>query len=180
MSGTTRSSTAFHARLSRKDVTPTCLWKTPAINRILTNEQYAGTYIAGKLYSKEVGSRVRLPKDKSEWIVIPNMESEINAEEHHAKKLLRREVRQFALTRMEDAARTQGEFENIVAEWDKLDENRERKERYWEKCPLEKLTQQEEGRDTVVPPSLDHIWWRQMMKGNSWMLSSTVRMMYRS
>lgn len=55
-----------------KDVSPACLWKTPSINKILRNEQYAGTYISGKLKSQDVGSRIRIPVDKSDWIIIPD------------------------------------------------------------------------------------------------------------
>ena len=37
-----------------------------------------------------------------------------------------------ALARLEDAARTQKDFENVIAWWDRLDANRERRERYHE------------------------------------------------
>ena len=45
---------------------------------------------------------------------------------------LKRELRAEAMTRLEEAARTEKDFENVVACWDKLDANRERKERYHE------------------------------------------------
>lgn len=48
------------------------------------------------------------------------------------RKQLRREVEAASLVRLEDAARTQADFENIVAWWDRLDANRERRERYHE------------------------------------------------
>ena len=48
------------------------------------------------------------------------------------RKQLMREVRRAALERMEDAARTESDFRGIQKQWDKLDENRERKERYHE------------------------------------------------
>ncbi|GHV33392.1 hypothetical protein FACS18949_07200 [Clostridia bacterium] len=63
------------------DINPRCLWRTQSINKILTNEQYAGTYIAGKLKSLEVGSAVRVPKDKSEWTIIPNHHTPIVTKE---------------------------------------------------------------------------------------------------
>ena len=50
------------------------------------------------------------------------------------KKKLKRELRREALTRLEEAARTQNEFNEVVAWWDKLDENRERRERDHEVC----------------------------------------------
>ena len=42
------------------------------------------------------------------------------------------ELRAEALARLEDSARTQREFENVIAWWDRLDANRERRERYHE------------------------------------------------
>ena len=63
------------------EVEPTCLWHTLGINRILKNEQYAGTYIAGKLKSMDVGSKVRVPVDKSDWIVIPEHHTPIISKE---------------------------------------------------------------------------------------------------
>lgn len=48
------------------------------------------------------------------------------------RKKLKRELKAEALARLEDAARTQKDFEKVVAWWDKLDANRERRERYHE------------------------------------------------
>lgn len=62
----------------------------------------------------------------------PIEDDEDSAEEQPERKLLGRELRAQALARLEDAARTQRDFENVVAWWDKLDANRERKERYHE------------------------------------------------
>ena len=49
-----------------------------------------------------------------------------------AKKKLKRELEQETLARLESAARTVSEFENVIAWWDRLDANRERRERYHE------------------------------------------------
>jgi len=49
-----------------------------------------------------------------------------------AKKKLKRELEQEALARLESAARTVSDFENVIAWWDRLDANRERRERYHE------------------------------------------------
>lgn len=69
-------------------------------------------------------------------------ELEADAEEHPfedgtdgeepERKKLKRELRAEALARLEDSARTQREFENVIAWWDRLDANRERRERYHE------------------------------------------------
>ena len=48
------------------------------------------------------------------------------------RRKLRRELRDEALTRLEDSARTLDDFQQIIREWDKLDANRERRERYHE------------------------------------------------
>ena len=45
--------------------------------------------------------------------------------------LLQRDLRRMALARMEDAARTPEDFQEVVKVWDRLDANRERKERYY-------------------------------------------------
>ena len=48
------------------------------------------------------------------------------------RKLLKRELRVQALKRLEDSARTLKDYENLVAWYDRLDANRQRKERYHE------------------------------------------------
>ncbi len=53
-------------------------------------------------------------------------------EEPEGRKLLQRELREEALRRYEESARTVQDFKNIHATWDKLDANRERRERYHE------------------------------------------------
>ena len=53
-------------------------------------------------------------------------------DEEPERKKLKRELWAEALARLEDAARTQKDFENVIAWWDKLDANRERRERYHE------------------------------------------------
>ena len=59
--------------------------------------------------------------------------SELEDEEEEAaptsEKRLKREIRAEALRRLEEAARTESDFLNVVDEWNKLDRNRERRER---------------------------------------------------
>lgn len=43
--------------------------------------------------------------------------------------MLHREARALAIRRIEESARTEADFENVLYWWDKLDENRERRER---------------------------------------------------
>lgn len=48
------------------------------------------------------------------------------------RKQLKRELKAQALKRLEDSARTVTDFKNVAAWWDRLDANRERRERYHE------------------------------------------------
>jgi hypothetical protein len=47
------------------------------------------------------------------------------------RKKLIREIKREALTRMEEAARTESDFAAVEKQWDRLDENWERKQRYY-------------------------------------------------
>ena len=63
-----------HTNRARR-VTPegfSCVWTKSMIWKILNDEQYIGTYIACKTRTLEVGSRVAVKNDESEWIRIPN------------------------------------------------------------------------------------------------------------
>ena len=53
-------------------------------------------------------------------------------DEEPERKQLKREVKAQALKRLEDSARTLKDYENLVAWYDRLDANRQRKERYHE------------------------------------------------
>lgn len=82
------------------------------------------------------------------------------------KKKLKRELRREALTRLEEAARTQNNFNEVVTWWDKLDENRERRERDHEilrgDVPLEYGAVQE---GTIFPASFCSPFWRELCSG---------------
>ena len=81
--------------------------------------------------------------------------------------MLHREARALAIRRIEESARTEADFENVLYWWDKLDANRERKER-----------DHETGRSTVPlewdagefyvsdKPSYDMILRRLMLAGD--------------
>ena len=64
--------------------------------------------------------------------------AELEDEEEEAaptsEKRLKREIRAEALRRLEEAARTESDFLSVVDEWNKLDRNRERRERDHETC----------------------------------------------
>ena len=64
-----------------KVITPTLMWLTKSIFRILTNEQYTGTYIAGKQESSRIGQKAIIYKDRSEWTIIPDSHPPIVSKE---------------------------------------------------------------------------------------------------
>lgn len=90
-----------------------------------------------------------------------------NEPEVSTRKKLKRELEQEALARLEDSARTEEDFENVVTWWNRLDANRERKERYHEigrsDVPLEWGMSPDE---IVISVPIRHVFWKQIMKGD--------------
>lgn len=97
--------------------------------------------------------------------------AELEDEEEEAaptnEKRLKREIRAEALRRLEEAARTESDFLTVVDEWNKLDRNRERRERDHENLrgdvPLEF--------QAVHDPKIAPLWmnlprFRQLCQGN--------------
>ena len=84
------------------------------------------------------------------------------------RTLLKRDLRKAAIARMEDAARTEDDFREVIKAWDKEDANRERRERYHEvgrddtQVPLEYNMSKDE---VVIPAPIHSVYWRQIMKG---------------
>ena len=96
--------------------------------------------------------------------------AELEDEEEEAaptsKKRLKREIRAEALKRLEEAARTESDFLVIVDEWNKLDRNRERRERDHENLrgdvPLEF---QAAPQPRIVPLWMNDPEYRQLCSG---------------
>ena len=90
----------------------------------------------------------------------------LKIEETPGQKKLKRELRQEALTRLEEAARSQQDYKEVVAWWDKLDENRERRERDHEvlrgDVPLEYGAVQE---GNIFPAFLCSPFWWELCSG---------------
>ena len=91
-----------------------------------------------------------------------------NSSNPTGQKRLKRELRAEALTRLEEAARTVDDFKNVTDWWDRLDENRERKERYHEvsrgdNVPLD-YNAAEDGQ--FFPRNLSKSIWKQIQKGD--------------
>lgn len=83
-------------------------------------------------------------------------------------KQLQRDVRAAALERLEEAARTEADFEKVVDLWDKRDANRERKERYHEVCRGDNIPLDYNADESGVcfPRTLSKSIWRQVRKGD--------------
>jgi len=78
-----------------KDVALKFSWTTGAVRTILNNEQYTGTYIAGKFKRNEIGARNKVIADREEWLVRPDSHPPIISKEDYAsvQKLKRHSVR---------------------------------------------------------------------------------------
>ena len=82
------------------------------------------------------------------------------------RKKLKREIEREALARMEDAARTEADFQNVTAEWDRLDANRERRERWHEKRRTEQTLAMGYNDGEILPNPAGHVFWRQLLRGD--------------
>ena len=84
------------------------------------------------------------------------------------KEQLKRDIKAAALERLEQAAETINDFKNVTEQWDRLDENRERKERYWEICRNNKdypLEYGEAAWGMVFPKNLNSVIAKQIRRG---------------
>ena len=100
--------------------------------------------------------------------VLPAKPSEPVGEAEQSRVRLRRQMKEEALKRFEEAARTEEDFREVIATWDRLDQNRERRERYHEilrgdDIPLE-YGQNEQG--LVFPRWYMNPTIQQLSKGN--------------
>ena len=96
-----------------------------------------------------------------------------------SRKQLVRETKRAALIRMEDGARSDDDFQGVVAQWNHNDRNRRRRERdhevgrpnaemlHWDKVNAsDEKGRIKEGLGIVIPHQFDHPWWRQLMRGD--------------
>lgn len=96
-------------------------------------------------------------------------DSDDSGDEQPERKILKRELRAQALKRLEDSARTLKDYENLVAWYDRLDANRQRKERYHElyrsgdDVPLDYGASEDA---LCFPDTLNDILTRQERKGD--------------
>lgn len=123
------------------------------------------------LLDKENFIQALLLEDTSVDEVSVPLEEDLQAlhSELSERALLKRDLRKMALARMEAAARTEDDFQEVVSAWDKEDANRERRERYHEVgrddrvVPLEYNMSKEE---IIIPAPIQSVYWKQMMKGD--------------
>ena len=81
--------------------------------------------------------------------------------------MLKREAKAEALRRYEESAQTQDDFLKVVATWDKLDQNRERRERYNEVLREEKMLEYgQAGAGLIFPQWMMDAIYRQLSRGN--------------
>ena len=100
-----------------------------------------------------------------------NYEAALETEEEEAApvsdKRLKREIRAESIRRLEEAARTEKDFRTVVEEWNKLDRNRERRERDHENLrrdvPLEYQVVPE---PKLIPRWMNNPAYRQLMAGD--------------
>lgn len=86
--------------------------------------------------------------------------------EPQERTLLKRELAQMALERLESSARTEDDFRNVVSHWDRLDSNRERKERYHEVGRGDIPLDWEAAPDSILIPHRNNKpIWKQIRKG---------------
>ena len=84
-------------------------------------------------------------------------------------KKLKRDLQREALVRLENAARTTADFQNVVAWWNRLDSNRERRERYHEvsrsglDIPLDYGAKPD---GEVIPYDVNDVLIKQIRKGD--------------
>ena len=98
-------------------------------------------------------------------------EAELENEEEEAAlssgKRPKREIQAEAIRRLEEAARTEKDFRDVVEEWNKLDRNRERRERDHENLrgdvPLEYQVAPE---PRLIPRWMNNPAYSQLMDGN--------------
>ena len=80
--------------------------------------------------------------------------------------VIRREADRIALIRQESAARTPYEFEKLVSTYNRLDENRERRERYHEVDRPHERIHLGYTNGKIIPAPFGYRFWREILNGN--------------
>jgi hypothetical protein len=81
-------------------------------------------------------------------------------------KLLHREAKRIALTRIEESARTEAQFKEVQIIWDRLDKNHAERVSYHEKlCKNDTLSWEMFEYDVIIPRPIDRAYSYMEMKG---------------
>ncbi len=99
-------------------------------------------------------------------IELEDTKAALEVHEPQERTLLKRKLTQMALERLESAARTEEDFRNVVSHWDRLDSNRERRERYHEVGRGDVPLDWEAAPDPILIPHRNNKpIWKQIRKG---------------
>ncbi len=120
----------------------------------ITSEEY------GSALAEELHGQLEVEIELEDTQVTPEVY------EPQERILLKRELAQMALERLESSARTEDDFRNVISHWDRLDSNRERKERYHEVGRGDVPLDWEAAPDPIlIPHSNNKPIWKQIRKG---------------
>lgn len=94
---------------------------------------------------------------------------DVRPDENIHRRILKRELQAEALKRLESSARTEQEFTAVTEWWDRLDRNRERRERSYEISRGDVHLEHEMSQDgSCFPRWLTNPTFRQICRGNFW------------
>lgn len=112
-----------------------------------------------------IAEREAILEMEAEVLVKP-LEQEVP--EAPERTLLKRDMERIALERLETSARTEDDFKAVIKHWDRLDANRERKERYHEVGRGDVPLEWEAAPDPIVIPHSNNkpIWKQICRKGD--------------
>jgi len=83
------------------------------------------------------------------------------------KRILMRDARRIAITKIENAARTQEQFENVLIQWDNIEIIEGWRVSKQEQQSINGLLNYKlHDRDVIIPPPFGDIWWRQLLRGD--------------
>ena len=120
---------------------------------------------------KRIAAELKLEREQSLEFQISRDEKRrklrlLKSEEAPGQKKLKREMQREALTRLEEAARSQSDFKEVTDWWNKLDENRERRERNYEITRRDVPLEYGAAKDgTIFPTFLCSPFWRELCSG---------------
>jgi transcriptional regulator len=110
--------------------------------------------------------RWRRRKVKEDWKAFARTIRDANPN----KKMLLREARREAVTIIEEAARTEEQFKNVLRMWDDVEivekwRLSKHEDKFADALP-DYLDHELNAEHTVIPIPLDHVYWRQLLGGN--------------